>query len=330
MESTPEALRKHLEPLQEGPVSLAPMSGGDLPLYLRSRYQLLQGKLFGKDWILALEQDGVDPGTPDEYQGHQRQLGQGHKETVALVLRHLSAGARNRLVRLGVPFLVPGSQIYLPLAQIYLKERFGPPPVTVQKKLTPLAQCLILRHILHNDVTGLSSKALAELFDCSSAAITQARGELRGQALCDTVQKGREVSLIFPFVSTRALWDQARQLMTSPVRKRTGVRILKDHSDLRLAGISALSERTMLSPDSWTTYALHEKQVPSLFETGVLQGCAEITDTDTRLEHWRYNPLLLCDSKQVDPLSLYLSLCEDPDERVQGELDRMLEDVPWR
>ncbi len=330
MESTPEVLQKHLEPLHEGPVTFAPVSSEELPLYLRARYQLWQSKLFGKDWILAVEQDGSDPGTPDEYQGHQRQLGRGRNDTVALVLRHLSSGARNRLVRLGVPFLVPGAQIFLPLVQINLKERFGPPLDLARKQLTPLAQSLLLRHVLHNDIEGCSTKELAQRFGCSSAAITQSRGELRSQALCDTVQKGREVSLIFPFTSTRALWDQARQLMASPVRKRTGVRILTPHADLRLAGISSLSERSMLSPDPWTTYALHEKAVAPLFETGVLQGCAEITDTDTRLEYWRYNPLLLCDDKHVDPLSLYLTLREDPDERVQGELKSMLEDLPWR
>ncbi|MDA3875110.1 MAG: hypothetical protein PF795_14270 [Kiritimatiellae bacterium] len=330
MNDTMEALRKHLASLHGEPLHLVTVSGETLPLFLRARYTLCKGKLFGKDWILAMELEGMDPCTPDEYQGHQRQLGQGGPETVVLVLRHLSAGARNRLVRLGVPFIVPGSQIYLPLAQISLKERFGPPPVPVNKKLTPLAQSLLLRHILHDDIEDLSTKALAARFACSSAAITQARGELRAQALCDILQKGREVSLIFPFTSTRVLWDQAQPLLSSPSRKCTGIKILKPHADLRLAGISALSELTMLSPDPWTTHALYEKELTPLFKTGVLQGCAEITDTDTRLEHWRYNPLLLSAENVVDPLSLYLTLREDPDERVQGELERMVENLPWR
>jgi len=47
------------------------------------------------------------------------------------------------------------------------------------------------------------------------------------------------------------------------------------------------------------------------------------------IEVWSYDPATLSQDGIVDPLSLFLSLRDDPDERVQGALRRMLEGLPW-
>jgi hypothetical protein len=48
------------------------------------------------------------------------------------------------------------------------------------------------------------------------------------------------------------------------------------------------------------------------------------------VEQWRYAPALLSANREsVDPLSLYLSLRESPDERVQGALNEMQEALQW-
>ena len=47
------------------------------------------------------------------------------------------------------------------------------------------------------------------------------------------------------------------------------------------------------------------------------------------LEQWKYDPALFASSKEVDPVSLYMSLAENPDERVQGELEEYLEGCEW-
>ena len=45
------------------------------------------------------------------------------------------------------------------------------------------------------------------------------------------------------------------------------------------------------------------------------------------MEVWRYSPALLSNTTVVDPLSLYLILKDDEDERVSMELDYMLHQV---
>ncbi len=44
---------------------------------------------------------------------------------------------------------------------------------------------------------------------------------------------------------------------------------------------------------------------------------------------WSHNPALLDGTGAVDPLSLTLSLQDNPDERIQLALDELKEQLPW-
>jgi hypothetical protein len=50
---------------------------------------------------------------------------------------------------------------------------------------------------------------------------------------------------------------------------------------------------------------------------------------DNCIEIWRYDPKLLSINGVVDKLSLYLLLNDDINERVQGELQQMMEEIKW-
>ena len=79
-----------------------------LPLYLRERFSVFSVRVFGRNWLLAIEEDGWDTGTPTEYRQHWQQLKKATgEEHVAIVLPSLSATVRNRMIGQGVPFLIP-------------------------------------------------------------------------------------------------------------------------------------------------------------------------------------------------------------------------------
>jgi hypothetical protein len=47
------------------------------------------------------------------------------------------------------------------------------------------------------------------------------------------------------------------------------------------------------------------------------------------VEVWRYDPRLLSKTETVDKLSLYLSLKDNEDERVQIELENLMNEIQW-
>ena len=84
----------------------------------------------------------------------------------------------------------------------------------------------------------------------------------------------------------------------------------------------------MLNAPRTEVYACDKKQewVQRLTEVLPLfyneQDCVE-------LELWKYPPQLFAANGKVDILSLYCSLRENPDERIEGELESLLEDIKW-
>ena len=73
-----------------------------------------------------------------------------------------------------------------------------------------------------------------------------------------------------------------------------------------------------------------ERGIRQGLEQGQLNGCVDRYEANAEVEVWRYDPALLADGPDVDPLSLFLSLRNSPDERVQAELDDMMKGLSWR
>jgi len=271
-----------------------------------------------------------EPGSPSEYLRHWRQLSESiGEDRVALVLPFISAKIRNRMIQMGVPFIVPDAQIHLPLSMIILKERYGAYRPAGGKPLSPAAQILFLIQLQQGGLQDQSSKEISNRIGYSRASVSTACAELEQNNLCTTFRKGKEQRIEFTRLP-RELWETALPLLRSPVRKIHFVMWKQPVREACLAGISALSKRSSLAEDRIPTFALQESGIREGLEQGLFHGCSDRHEADAQLEAWNYDPAVLSKSQTVDPLSLYLSLRKNPDERVQSELAAMMEDFPWR
>jgi len=93
-------------------------------------------------------------------------------------------------------------------------------------------------------------------------------------------------------------------------------------ADFFIAGISALTKKSMLNPSEVSVYGTttlpkSKSVVPLLIDSE--KQCA--------VELWRYNPTVLSGENCADALSLALSLREEKDERIQITTNEMLEKV---
>lgn len=331
MKMLQEKTQRCLEDILNTPVMMRPQDTPSLPLVLRERYKLFATQILGREWMLAVEAEGWDPGSPSEYRQHWHQLIQagGHAH-IALVLPAISAKVRNRMVQMEIPFIVPQTQIFLPLALINLKEQFGAPVSVEGKPLSPAAQVIVLIQLQKGALENQSSKEISRLAGYSQASISAACTELEQHGLCRTVRKGKEQNIVFDR-SPKDLWEQALPLLKTPVRKIHWVRWGDQPvPEARLAGITALSQLSSLADDRIPTYALKKASVLKAFEQGHIHDCADVHEAEARLEAWHYDPGFISGENAVDRLSLYLSLRENPDERVQSVLADMMENFPWR
>jgi hypothetical protein len=123
----------------------------------------------------------------------------------------------------------------------------------------------------------------------------------------------------------KALWKMAEPLMTSPVRRTQWVRWGHPSARAVAAGTTALSRLSMLAEDRVATYAMRDRALNAELERGGLLACLGPEEADVRMESWKYDPWVLAENDIADPCSLYLSLRESGDERVQKEIQLLIE-----
>ena len=308
--------------------SLPKSATAAVPVFLMNLYDLLETTLFDRRIILAIARDYDDEFTPSEYAGHAEQIRDALGEIVALVLPHVAAYDRNRMVKHGVAFIVPGRQLFLPQILVDLREHFPRRRQPAGDTLSYPAQTVVLYHLLKEPVEQYSLRDLAKRLHYSAMTLSNVGNELTGLKLCTAVVTGRKRTLHFNTCG-RKLWKQVLPYLRSPVKAHRWVRGNIAGAKAVRAGISALSAYTDIADDALPTYAVRDNQYRKKLEAGDLLGCHGPDEAEAGIELWHYSPDLLAEDARADPLSLFVSLHKSPDERVTKALREMLEGVQW-
>jgi len=298
-----------------------------VPLFLRERFEFLELELFGRSVVLAVEKAPPDELSASEYGRTAMALKRGLERDVALVMAKAPSYLRNRLVREGVPFIVPGAQMFLPMLMVDLRERSSKAASRIQDKLSPVSQLVVIHQILREHDSHIPLAELGVRLKYSAQAMSFAQDQLQCAKLCEVRRIGKMIFLEFS-LGGRSLWEKAEPLMASPVRKVQWVRWGQPRARAVPAGTTALSRLSMLAEDQYPTYAMRDRDLVSAFERGELVGCQSRDEANARMESWKYDPWVLAENDAVDRCSLYLSLRNSGDERIQKEIKTLIERLP--
>lgn len=310
------------------PLELAPTHAAEnLPFYLRDRYAFFEGDLLGRRCLFLLPADTDELEAPAALAKQFQRVANQTSATVVLLLPSLAAYNRKRLIAQRVNFIVVGAQLFLPELALDLRDHYrqaAPWRRPDIKTLSPTAQMIVIDAILRPRLHGLIAKAIAELLGVSAMTVGRAMEELRATDFAAMEAHGPGYRLYFR-AGGRELWEAARPLLTSPVRKVRSAILVPAQPGVLLAGESALAQQTSLAEPTRTTYAVHDKDWKVYFDDRDIQDAA--VRTPFLVESWAYapSPLALGDGR-VDPLSLYLSLNLN-DERLDLATDELLETV---
>lgn len=287
-----------------------------LPLFL-GRYKYYRGRLLGRELIFAVVPE--DGQTPAEYAKMAVRLQSEFGRPVVFVYERLAVAKRNALIRNSVPFVVPMLQLFLP-PYLDLHER-GVKIVESRGEMRPASQALMIRQLVKGDVEGKASKEMAEALHYTQMTLSNVMSELVELGLCEIQGWPRRIH--FKCMGLE-LWKEALPRFKSPVQK-----ILpnaKATPDFCVAGMTALSELSMVATDPLTVYACCATDLKG---NGNYERPRYEDEAKSVLQVWHYDPKISGDVF-VDRLSLYLSLREDADPRVKGAAEQLLEDVKWQ
>ena len=298
-----------------------------LPFFLRDSYTFYEVSLLNTPCLLMVARDNNEQ-TPAIIRKQMLQVQAKWDGELIYLCSSVSAYNRKRLIEQKVPFVVPGNQMYLPMLGIDLREHFRQIRSAAPGKLSPSTQAVVLHALLYGPKDYTPSR-LANQLGYTVMTLTRAFDELASLGLGEVVTEGRERVLRFSD-GKKDLWQRSREFMRSPVKKRNFIRPPEQRWCGIPAGLTALAHFTLLASPSIPVYAVSLDDWKSMKLTNAIVELPAAETQSYEIEIWNYSPLLFKEGDDVvDRFSLYLSLQDNVDERVQSALEKMMEKVLW-
>lgn len=301
----------------------------DLPYFLRDAFQFHELDLLGHSVLLAIDRK-TDKPLLGEVRIQLNKVRAFAKLPVIYCTGALASYERRRLMEQKVPFIVPGNQLYLPDLGIDLREYFRHRSTAAAGTLSPSAQAVLIATLLRRPWQAEWQPAgVAAALGYTPMTLSRVVKELTAAGLATPHTLGRTRCLLMER-TPQEVWKQAQTILRTPVKRSIWVH--DDPSNAAqprlLAGLSALAHLSMLAEPKCPIYAIS----PAHWRAATQAGIEELPEAcigACQWQLWSYNPTLLPSDNTVDPLSLTLSLQDNPDERVQLALDELKKQFPW-
>lgn len=306
------------------PVSWGEAVSRPLPQYLARQYALREVITGGRVFLGILLKDAGDF-RPAAFEKHLTHVlpKDAPLDGFCLIAPALPGYTRRRLVERHIPFVVPGQQLHWPALGIAAQARKTGRTPAQKEAVTPAAQAVLIYALNGNIKKPVTPKELAKKLGYTAMSMTRALDEIEASGLGRIAREGRERCLDFP-EPPKDLWQKALPRLRTPVRKTVRIKETQLPRTMRIqAGESALADLSMLAPPKEPVYALGRRDWKHLVER-VEQIPVEDVET-CRIQLWRYDPALFVQNDRIDPFSLYLSLQDETDERVETALAEMME-----
>lgn len=290
---------------------------GKLPLAITGSYLCYESELMGVPIILMKVRN--DDYTPKQLQKHQAMMIRLVGKYAVFVINHAKSYHISRMVDGAVNFIIPDKQIYVPSLLVNLREVKDGRKLD-EEVMPGIAQCLLLYHLQRGNLNGWTAKNLAEKFNVSYASMNRALRWLEGKEQVK-MDGGKEKSLVI-VEKGKLFWNKVLPMMPSPV-ERVVYAENSSIADKPDAGESALEKLTMMASPETPCKAVSKlwaKEHKDMLNKSY---------GDCMVEVWRYDPMLLAQDNIIDPLSLYLSLQTNDDERVRMELKNLIKNIKW-
>ena len=297
-----------------------------LPISFEKRYQYAKMKFHKESFLLIKEKRR---GSLNSFVTQARTMGRKASMDVILVFSKLSDNEKKQLLQARVPFVDFKGNLFFPPLGLALNANDD---VEVFKELTPSEQLTWIAFLLTKGQKVVDVDLLSQITGLPNSTIYRC---LRTFKTLNWLNKPNK--LYTYTASKKELFLKSESFLFNPIKKRlllSDFDLNKIQSDSRLlyGGTYALSYLTFLAEsDENSSYVISQRQFNKLslpLSQHILEGKI--------LEIWRYSPFVsefwndfkeTQDRQFVDPISLYLTLKDDDDPRVEEEVEALKNNI---
>ena len=289
-----------------------------LPLFILNDY-LIQKAIINDIECLSLTPKGDIPTLP----ALKKQLSiirEIENVPIFLQLNAISSFRKRNLLENKIPFILKDKMAYLPFMTTYLTNTQYEDK-SIEK--ISLATQLLFTWILYQNANKYYVSDAVKSLGFSNMTLTRAYRQLCTTELFKEHKDGRKIFLTTS-LSKVDLFNKMKAYL-QPTFYSQGYILKKEITkDMILAGEFAFSQHTHLNPPKLKTYAIEKKHSKNI----KLQRECYSYDEQVELQIWKYNPLLFSPNpKNIDVISLILSLLGKEDERLDIEIENLLKKI---
>lgn len=295
-----------------------------LPIFLRELYNFHEITILRTTCIL-MEVLNENPAI-DQIKKHIKQIVALTNHQIVLFYKNLTRYRRKSLIENRISFIIEDGQMYLPFLGVNLKKVQDHRENEIKTFTTP-AQIAYL-YFLYNKKDTVNTTAFAEKFGFNKMTASRALNDLFHINLINYKIGGKTGrSKEYKRIQDPDYFILGRDYLKNPVRKTiyTKTKPVKSLT----AGLNALAGLSMINPPDHPTIALDKNKL-NKEHVEIVENRDIIKDMQfVELELWDYDPKLFSNKYHVDLLSLYVSLKEETDERVEQALEEVLRGETW-
>lgn len=152
-----------------------------LPYFLQDNYSYYLARIYDLKFLLMIE-TGDEKYPPGTINKHIKVVKDRWRGEVVYVREQVSSFERKRLIEAGIPFIVPGNQLYLPMFALDLREYFRRPKTKNVHLFSPATQVLALYWIYNSSENVLKARRtpteMAEILGYSKMTMSRAFKEI--------------------------------------------------------------------------------------------------------------------------------------------------------
>lgn len=300
-----------------------------LPMYLTEEKEFFEVTILGVKFVIV-NSKSMDRLNVSVLNKHIQKYHEYFNENVALGFPSLTSSQRKALIENNISYISGNDQIFFPFLGSYFTKCIKSQMSRPIDKFSPSSQLLALYMIYNEKGKRISKSKAAKQVGISAMSITRAVKDLVKIGVLQEEKVGNEV-FIFCDMEKQDFYKEIIPYLINPIQETIYVSQIEGEEEILLKGGEySLSQRSMLGYPKYEEYALAknsdffervEAYNPDLHMGGKL----------SRIQKWKYNPLVLGYDGMVDPISLICSFLGEEDERIQMSLDEVQGEIDtWR
>lgn len=291
-----------------------------LPLIYKSLYKIYTVSSNGVVWLALEPKDKLGLSQLRKNRAYLEKMKQ---VNCVLFLEEATFYSVDKMKEEGIPYVLKGKEIFLPFLGMLLSNN-GQRIIKPVHIISFLTQKILLIG-LYEEFDKATVTMIAQKMDVSKMAVSKCFDEIEylGIDVMDLKGKSRAISMN---MGKKACWEIIKPFLRTPIIKRF---VLEEDANLQIkAGISALSEYSMLADNSYPTYAVTKQDLSSSGIKELKEAVKGDTIGSIVLEVGYHIDTIK--PHVQDPLSVLLSIEDEmDDERVEGCSLEMLEEYVW-